>query len=797
MKIKITAAGERSFLPVPAEIPVCGHNPATTWSEALTSRLTIQNAPPYRLILLDGEVIFRYRLDNQVEERFLLLRLIANGWITARALARRWGVSRNTIGNWSWRYRFFGLDGLVDGRLPPEREVLQQLLGTAQAILRASPRLSLAALGRALEQAGYRELPPPTLRALRAALAETPTLPLEPPPGGQAADTADGDDDAPSPEPPSDAAATAALPAERPSADQAPSPAARGEEPEREAPVDPEVPPAAGPESAPAAPTPRAERPDPALNTAAVEVLPAPAVVQRAPLRYAGLALVLPILQEFFTPELQRSWERLWGQRAWLYRPVELVTAFVLQILCGFFNPEQVKAAPAEALGPLLGHHRSPATATFRRRLPAMARDAAQVEAVGDELALQYLRLGWVQLDWWAIDNHFVPYFGRHDWGKTWWTQRRYAHPGHCQTAVHDAQGRPLLLRFSQAFELFQDELPVVAHRVQDLLRRLGEAHPMIAVFDRGGALAPVFRALDGWRIPWLSYRRGSVHLPPEAFQHQSEHNGRTRWYAEHRFRVDGYHDAVAGVVWHDGDVQHQTALLCNFDRYLPERYVPAELIAIPRARWAQETAFKSQERHTDLGWSNGYVHEPCADTAVPNPQRRECDHKLAKARQRLERHLRRPEPKTRQAQARRRRRTGVLRAAVTRMSHRLAQLAATVPYGSLGRKATEQPQAGRGTLIPTFRILAYHVRVQFRDRIAQCCCDLREVDKVLRVIFTQPGYYLRGAQGDVVQIEAPSLPRFAKIAAALVEAANAIGAHAPRHPDRPLRFELVNRAAF
>ena len=270
------------------------------------------------------------------------------------------------------------------------------------------------------------------------------------------------------------------------------------------------------------------------------------------------------------------------------------------------------------------------------------------------------------------------------------------------------------------------------------------------------------------------------MHLPPEAFQHQIEHDGRTRWYAEHRFRVEGYHDAVAGVVWHDGDVQHQTALLCNFDRLLPERYVPAELIAIPRARWAQETAFKSQERYTYLGWSNGYVHEPCANTPVPNPQRRGCDHKLAKARQRLERHLRRPEPKTRQAQDRRHRRTGVLRASVTRMSHRLAQLAATVPYGSLGRKATEQPQAGRGTLIPTFCILAYHVRVQFRDRIAQCGCDPREVDKVLRVIFAQPGYYLHLVEADVVQIEAPSLPRFAKIAAALVQAANATDAHAP-----------------
>ena len=165
---------------------------------------------------------------------------------------------------------------------------MQELLSTAQATLRTSPGMSLTALGRAMEQAGYRDLPPATLRALRAALAETPTLPLAPQPGGPAVDTADGDDEHPSPEPPSEAAA--ALQAAQPSADQAPSPAAQ--QPEPEAAVDPEVP---SPEPPPAVPTPPAEQPDAAMD-AAVEVLPAPAVLQRTPLRYAGLALVLPIL---------------------------------------------------------------------------------------------------------------------------------------------------------------------------------------------------------------------------------------------------------------------------------------------------------------------------------------------------------------------------------------------------------------------------------------------------------------------------------------------------------------------
>ena len=70
-------------------------------------------------------------------------------------------------------------------------------------------------------------------------------------------------------------------------------------------------------------------------------------------------------------------------------------------------------------------------------------------------------------------------------------------------------------------------------------------------------------------------------------------------------------------------------------------------------------------------------------------------------------------------------------------------------------------------------------------------------MEKIIRLLFAQPGYDLHGDTADVVQIEAPSLTRFAKIAAALVESANASAAHAPCHTDRPLRFQLVNRDAF
>ncbi len=71
-------------------------------------------------------------------------------------------------------------------------------------------------------------------------------------------------------------------------------------------------------------------------------------------------------------------------------------------------------------------------------------------------------------------------------------------------------------------------------------------------------------------------------------------------------------------------------ALLTNLDCSQPERFRPLELIGMLDGRWAQENSFKAQEQHVDLGWTNGYAHESCAATPVPNPRARELRRRLA-----------------------------------------------------------------------------------------------------------------------------------------------------------------------
>ena len=254
---------------------------------------------------------------------------------------------------------------------------------------------------------------------------------------------------------------------------------------------------------------------------------------------------------------------------------------------------------------------------------------------------------------------------------------------------------------------------------------------------------------------------------------------------------VVGCHGHVAAVFWHEGDLQQQVALLTNLDCAQPERFRPLELIGMLDGRWAQENSFKAQEQRVDLGWTNGYAHESCTDTPVPNPRARDLRRRLAHRAGQLRRAMDRGLPRRAAAQTKYRRRLGMLRAQITKTKRELAAVPETVGYGSLARKATRQLQQGRGMLGPVLRALTYHLRLQLRDRIRAVFSDRREEDKVLEVLLKTPGRYVSTVDADWVILERPQMPRYARALASLVDAANLARAHAPTHPDRPLRFAL------
>ena len=778
------AYSSRGFLPVPPEVPVRHRNPDINWRMPLTGDLVLVNEPPYRYVLRAERVVAQWGISMETEERMALLQMLRQGWMTTKELAERWGVHRNTLGNWQWRYRFFGLDGLVEGRLP-RRERLEQILAVAkEAVAQGGRRFSAAALGRALRAQGTGELPPATVAWLHAMLMTKPEersfivgdAPEEDG-GTQETDAgappgATGDADA------TDHTATGGVQdaACVPDVDRDPT----GEVTEQQAPTEDAslkamaLTPLAG--TAPPEPLP--------------EIVPAPTC---RPVVHAGLALAMPLLQTLLDP-LEGLLEEFWGERDWHYRPLTLVQAVLLYILGGWLNPEQVKGAPTKDFGPLLGFPRGPACITLRRRLPLMAERTPLVQQLQRALALQYLEVGWVEPGQWLVDGHFSPYFGKEAWAKGWWPQRRMAVPGYFQEWVHDRRGRPLWLHVGQGFDLFADQLLVVADGLLDLLTAAGrDDEPVILVFDRGGYSSEVFTALNARGVGWVTWKKGKTSLPSAVFTKTGELAGRTVCYTQSTHTLGG-DLPIPSVVWHlQGDPDHQVALLSNLDVRYPAMFTPLQQIQMLKGRWAQENSFKGMTRTVDVDWTNGYVHEPCADTPVPNPAIRALHRRqltlASKQRKAMDRLA---EARTPRAQKRLRRHLGAVRGHFTRTNRKIAAVPDAVPYASLGRSATRQLHPGRGLLLPTLRAVAYHVRLQLRDLISAVFPDYREQNKVLRVILTTPGSYLQTPDADVVVLDPPHLPRYAKALADVVDALNGRQPHAPRHSGRPLRFRLA-----
>jgi hypothetical protein len=534
----------------------------------------------------------------------------------------------------------------------------------------------------------------------------------------------------------------------------------------------------------------------PVVEVAAASVAPEPdepvvkEVPARAvPTRHAGLSLVLGAMQQLLGPVLATLSDGT-GRLA------RTVQALVLYLLAGFLNPEQTKAAARRELGLLLGRRALPGVHAVRRHLPQLTANGLPAR-LSDALARRYLALGWVRPWAWLVDGHFCPYHGQAKLAKAWSSLRRLAMPGHHQTWVHDPRGRPLIVRITQAFELFADTLPVVAGDIQRLLGEAGRPEQTVVVFDRGGYAAPVFRALNAQGIGWITWLKRKVALPAEAFTETMEITHERQapvrvWFTETRVPVPGCHEAVYAVAWHEGDPAHQVALLSNLDRVAPGEWTPQRLIQAIQ-RWPQEIAFKESKAHVGLDWPDGYEIAPIDETVrVPNPERRRLQQRIAELVAREKRwRQRRLHAKTERSRAKATARWRGLRSAITRLTHKHDALAATVTYASLDRPAQAWLRTERALLVATLRAAAFHLRAQLLEAIEGVFPDYRERSKCLQVLLDGGGWFVPGAQVDTYILHAPETPRYRKAALALCRQLNGMRIPSPGRPDRTLRWAV------
>jgi transposase len=325
--------------------------------------------------------------------------------------------------------------------------------------------------------------------------------------------------------------------------------------------------------------------------------------------RYLGLALFYPALQVVGLLAVVGQLYRFGGAMQFGVRE------FFLQLFCLALleapTIERTKRLLRGDLGPLIGCGRAACVKTLRRKLEAIS-SQRQAVALGIGLARRWLEVGLLNASHLYVDGHMTVYSGKRALPEVWNSQRRMPLPGIMQYFVNDLQGRPLLVVSEEVSGNLAKSLPKVVATVRKVLE-----HPFTVIFDRGGYDGKLFTWLTEQELHFITYQRGAVHLPVEAFDEQEVcWEGRSVRFslAEDTVRVQDSGPWRRLVLrTEDG---HQTPILTSLDATVPA----AQVTALMLARWRQENFFKYARAHLGLDALTSSLTEPAADREVPNP---------------------------------------------------------------------------------------------------------------------------------------------------------------------------------
>jgi len=300
---------------------------------------------------------------------------------------------------------------------------------------------------------------------------------------------------------------------------------------------------------------------------------------------------------------------------------VGLLAATSLAFGLGTGSIEQVKHLTAAEAGPLCGLARLPDRSTLRPRLAAIA-DRVDPLVLQRAFASAMLAADPCTSGVYFVDDHFVPYTGAKPVPKGWDTKHHVAQRGRADTWVVDAAGRAVVFTTGEPSGLTRTLPPALA----ELRAVVGPTAKIMLGFDRGGAYASVFTACLAAGADWITYRRAPLPpakgLPLAVTTIAPDRDGRSRvWvYADEPVDLDGYGTARQITLYEHG----QTVLqVLTSDTTT----CPIALLAMLRARWRIENAFKYAAAHHGIDTLTDYIADIEANTRlIDNPARRQAN---------------------------------------------------------------------------------------------------------------------------------------------------------------------------
>jgi len=353
---------------------------------------------------------------------------------------------------------------------------------------------------------------------------------------------------------------------------------------------------------------------------------------------YAGGLLFAPLLARYnFLPALRRVITIPTHEG---YSLDELgLTLFYVDVF-GFRSLEDFKRAYPEEFGLLLGRAQSPSLFTLRRFLHKV-RKLGKGEALIDEFALTYLKSGLAAWGVMYIDGHFLPYYGLYPISKGWHGVRQMPMKGSYNFLAVDEGFAPWLFLIRSSSEDLLQKIPELIEKAKRIGKQGGVSQErldqLIAVFDREGYSAQLYRYLDGKDqgagrrralfISWAKYSDKWVNdLAEEQFNRVAPVTYEIRKaeaipYLETTRTMSKY-GKIRAVVIQNGRDKKRAAIYTNG---AAEEIGGERIVQLICRRWGEENAIKELLHKHWINYTPGYVPEELEEQPlVDNPEVRE-----------------------------------------------------------------------------------------------------------------------------------------------------------------------------
>ena len=446
---------------------------------------------------------------------------------------------------------------------------------------------------------------------------------------------------------------------------------------------------------------------------------------------------------------------------------------------------ETAKHLRRPQLGAVLGSSVPLSVKTLRRKLASLVGQKGAGK-LGELLARHWVSTGFVATAYLYIDGHMKACSGERKLQEVWCSQRRVPLPGVETYYVSDLSGRPLLFLSE---ELSANLAKAVPRIVAEIKKVIGPGRRFCVVFDRGGYDGKLFDWLVSQGVDFITYQRGPVNLPKEAFRRREARfeGRRARFYTATDEVKVGRSGPWRRVVVRTKD-GHQTPILTSLGRGAGMVRVAAFMFA----RWREENLFKYTAEHHGLDELVSYDIGPADPaTTVPNPARKALDRRIGEARKALallkaklgNAVLAEPKDAGRSVHGLKAAQEGAvekLRGLEAKVEALVAERKATPKRVSAAEVGLQVTHREAKAVVDRVKLAAYNAEEWLLDRLVVHYPNPHDARDLLRSFAELSGTIETTPTGVVVSLDPPDTPMHRQALRGLVEDLNTIGATFP-----------------